>query len=176
MRRADGVYRWMSSRAEPMRDQEGGIIEWYGLCQDIENQMQAEEALRQSERQLQLLIDTAPTAIWCTTAEGIPSYLNKWATDVIGARLDELLAPDGSRNLTIIHPDDRDAIEEAMALSFKTGASYVGRYRQRRPNGPHRWVESRAEPLRDGAGNIVQWYGVSTDIHDLVSAQEALRE
>jgi PAS domain S-box-containing protein len=176
LRRVDGVYRWMSSRAEPMRDERGRIVQWYGVSLDIDDQMRAQEALRRSERQLQQLIDTVPANIWCTTPEGIPCYLNKRATDVTGLTLKDLIAPDGSRSLTVVHPDDRETFDQAIARSFKTGTSFVGRYRQRRADGPHRWVESRAEPLRDDSGNIVQWYGVSVDIHDLVTAQEALRE
>ena len=30
--------------------------------------------------------------------------------------------------------------------------------------------------MRDDSGEILQWYGVSVDIHDLVTAQEALRD
>ncbi len=175
LRRADGVYHWMSSRAEPVRDERGRIVQWYGLCHDIDDEVRAEEALRRSERQLQQLIDTVPANIWCTTTGGIPCYLNKRAANLIGATLEDLIAPDGSRSLTIIHPEDRDAIDKAMAHAFSTGTSFVGRYRQRRANGPHRWVESRAEPLRDDTGKIIQWCGVSVDIHDLVTVQEALR-
>ena len=176
LQRADGVYRWMSSRAEPIRDQDGCIVQWYGLCHDIDDQMHAEVALRRSERQLQQLIDTVPALIWCTTPEGIPCYLNKRVTDTTGVTLRDMVAPDGSRSLTVIHPDDRDAVDQALARSIETGTSFVRRYRQRRSNGAHRWVESRAEPLRDDSGNIIQWFGVSVDIHDLVSAQEALRD
>src|SRR5262245_22967724 len=176
LRRADGVYRWMSSRAEPMRDEGGRIIQWYGLAHDVDDQVHAEEALRRSERQLQQLIDAVPAIIWSTTPEGIPCYFNKRATDVTGVTLQDLIAPDGSRALTAIHPDDRGAVDQALARSFATGASFVARYRQRRSKGPHRWVESHAEPLRDDAGNIVQWYGISIDIDDEVHAQAALRE
>jgi PAS domain S-box-containing protein len=52
LRRADGVYRWMSSRAEPMRDHGGRIVHWYGLCHDIDDQMLAEEALRRARDKL----------------------------------------------------------------------------------------------------------------------------
>ena len=176
LRRADGVYRWMSSRAEPMRDEDGRILQWYGLCHDVDDQIHADEALRRSERQLQQLIDTVPAVIWCTTPEGIPCYLNKRATDVTGLTLEDLIAPDGSRSLPVVHPDDRKTIDQALAGSLDAGTSFVGRYRQRRAHGPHRWVESRAEPLRDQSGNIIQWYGVTVDIHDLVTAQEALRQ
>ena len=115
-----------------------------------------------------------PAVIWCTTPEGIPCYLNKRATDVIGLTLKDLLAPDGSRSLTFVHPDDRETFDQALARSFKTGTSFEARYRQRRADATHRWVESRAEPLRDDSGNIVQWYGVTVDVHDMVTTQGAL--
>ena len=66
---------------------------------DIDDEMRAQEALRESERQLRQLIDTVPALIWCTTPEGMPSYLNKRLTDLIGVTLPELSAPDGSRSL-----------------------------------------------------------------------------
>jgi PAS domain S-box-containing protein len=138
--------------------------------------VRAQQALQRSERQLQQLIDTVPAAIWCTTPEGIPCYLNKRATDVTGLTVKDLIASDGSRSLTVVHPDDRETFDQALARSIKTGTSFVGTYRQRRTDGPHRWVESRAEPLRDDSGKIVQWYGVTVDVHDLVTAQEALRD
>jgi PAS domain S-box-containing protein len=176
LRRADGVYRWMSSRAEPMRDDGGRIIQWYGLCQDIEDQMHAEETLRRSERQLQQLIDAVPVMIWSTTREGRPSYVNKRFTDVTGATLKDITAPDGSFNLSVIHPDDKAARAEMVGRSIRTGIPYVIKYRQLRRGGSYRWTETRAEALRDESGTILQWYGVSVDIHDVVTAQEALRD
>jgi PAS domain S-box-containing protein len=173
-REKDGAYRWAECRVAPRRNQDGVIVQWYGVSLDVDDEMRAQEALRRSERQLQQMIDAVPAVIWCTTPEGIPCYLNKRAVDVIGVTLKDLIAPDGSRYLTVVHPDDRDAVEQALANAIETGASFVRRYRQRRSDGRHRWVESRAEPLRDDSGKIVQWYGVSVDIDDLVTAQEAL--
>lgn len=176
LRRADGAFHWMSSRADPLRDSGGRIVQWYGLCHDIDNQVKAEEALRRSEEELRQLIDAVPALIWCMTPEGIPCYLNKRVTDVTGVSMEDMIAPDGSRSLFIVHPDDREATDEALTRAFETGVPFVGRYRQRRSNGLHRWVESRAEPLRDESGAIVRWYGVSVDIEDMMNAQEALRE
>jgi PAS domain S-box-containing protein len=173
LRRADGAYRWMSSCAEPMRDQGGRIVHWYGLCHDIDDQVHAEEALRLSERQLQQLIDAVPALIWTTTREGTPTYVNKRFTDTTGATLENITALDGC--LSIIHPDDRAAAPQAVARSLGTGAPYVMRYRQLRRGGSYHWTETRAEPLRDDSGGILQWCGVSVDIDDLVTAQEALR-
>jgi PAS domain S-box-containing protein len=60
--RADGMYRWMSGRAEPMRDQDGRIVQWYGLCHDIEDQVQAADALRRSAEKLALATQAANLA------------------------------------------------------------------------------------------------------------------
>lgn len=176
LRRADGCFRWMSIRAEPLRDQDGRIVQWYGLCHDVDDQVHAEEALQRSERQLQQLTDAVPALIWATTPEGMPVYVNKRFRDVIGASLEDITAPDGSLYLSVIHVDDRDAALQSFSRSLGTGVPYVQRYRQLRSDGSYRWTETRAEPLRDETGTILQWYGVSVDIHDLVIAQEALQK
>ena len=176
LRRSDGVHRWVEARAEPMRDAEGAIVQWYGLCFDIDGQMHAEEALRRSERQLQQLIDAVPALVWSTTPQGTPTYVNKRLTEVTGATLEDITASDGSPSLSIVHSDDRAEAVQAFARSCETGVPYIRRYRQLRRGGIYRWTETRAEPLRDEAGNIIQWYGVSVDIHDLMTTQEAVRE
>jgi PAS domain S-box-containing protein len=48
LRRANGVYRWMSSRVEPMRNRDGEIVQWYGLCLDIEDEIRTQGALRRA--------------------------------------------------------------------------------------------------------------------------------
>src|SRR3546814_16251910 len=49
-------------------------------------------------------------------------------------------------------------------------------YRRRWKDGSYRWIEARAQPLRDRDGTIVHWYQVSIDIDDQVRVQAALRE
>jgi PAS domain S-box-containing protein len=52
LRRADGQYRWHHARAEPLRDKEQRIIQWYGLSVDIDEGKRAEERLRHNESYL----------------------------------------------------------------------------------------------------------------------------
>jgi PAS domain S-box-containing protein len=176
VRRYDGVYRWFWTYGSLSREEDGQVAGWYGTMIDIEDKKQADARLRRSERQLQQLIDTVPALIWSTTADGTPSYVNKRFADVTGAVLADITAPDGSPSLSVIHPDDRPIAAKAVAHSFATGVPYVTRYRQLRRDGSYRWTETRAEALRDEAGRILQWYGVSVDIDDLVTAQQALRK
>src|ERR1700723_1439976 len=50
VRRADGEYRWFLSRAQPLRDELGKIVKWFGVDTEIEDQKRAEDALRESEQ------------------------------------------------------------------------------------------------------------------------------
>jgi PAS domain S-box-containing protein len=51
-RRADGVYRWTDNKADPLRDQSGRIMQWYGVTLDIDDEIKAQEALRLSQERL----------------------------------------------------------------------------------------------------------------------------
>ncbi|MBW9064817.1 PAS domain-containing protein [Rhizobium herbae] len=180
LRRADSCYRWMSSRAEPMRDQAGCIIQWYGICHDIDDQMRAEEALRQSEQQLALLVDVVPVAIASLTRDGEPTFFNKRLSDFLGIDVADTNTPGMTRLAAAIaaaiHPEDSKEFGDELNRCLVTGESFSRKYRLRRADGAYRWMEGRAEPLRDQGGAIVQWYAVALDIEVEVRAQEALRE
>jgi len=48
LRRADGVYRWFLTRAQPLRDDSGTIVRWIGTNTDIDDRMRAEAQLAES--------------------------------------------------------------------------------------------------------------------------------
>jgi PAS domain S-box-containing protein len=177
IRRHDGVYRWFRLYGSLSRDHKGKLAGWYGTMIDIEERKVAEEHLLQNKRQLQQLIDAVPAAIWSTTSDGMPTYVNRRFTQMTGATIEDITAQDGSLSLKIVlHPDDGDAAIAAFERSRQTGEPYVRRYRQIRANGAFQWTETRAEPLRDATGAIINWYGQSIDIHDAVIAQQALEQ
>jgi PAS domain S-box-containing protein len=176
IRRHDGVYRWFRLFGSLSRDEKGKLAGWYGTMIDIEERKVAEEALQRNERQLQQLIDAVPASIWSTTSEGRPTYVNKRFTQMTGATLEDITAPDGSLRLSVLHPDDRDDAMATFKRSLDTGEPYFKRYRQIRSDGAYHWTETRAEPLRDHNGTVIKWYGQSVDIHDSVVAQQALEQ
>ena len=59
LRRHDGEYRWFLFRANPLRDESGNIVKWYGVNTDIEDRKRAEEALSESERYSRLIADSS---------------------------------------------------------------------------------------------------------------------
>jgi len=175
MRRADGVYRWMAASAEALRDSGGRIVNWYGLCHDIDDQLQAEEALRASKQQLEQMIDAVPVNILSFSPSGTLTYASKRYVDKVGAPPSHIEDFDALA-LDVSHPDDFPAMFRKASDGFATGKAFVNRFRRREKDGVYRWIEARAQPLRAADGNIVQWYIASIDVEDEMRAQEALRE
>jgi PAS domain S-box-containing protein len=175
LRRATGEYVWHRVAIRPTINGQGRITGWYGTGQDIDAQKNTEAALRANEQRLQRIIDTVPALIWSLSPDGTPLYVNRRVTETTGISFEDLMLP-GQRLLTIVHPDQRQAVAQSLSLSVETGTPFKMNYRQVRADGSYRWTESRAEPLRDDADAILGWFGVAVDIHDMVTAQEALRE
>ncbi|KQV73263.1 PAS domain-containing protein [Rhizobium sp. Root1220] len=175
LRRADGQYRWTDGKVQPLHDDDGDIIQWYGVFLDINDEVQANEAVRQSEKELQVLVDTVPSLIWLLTPEGQPCYFNARFAEWTGIAADAHI---GSSTIhpELLHPDDRDRINDDFKNGLAVGRSIHTKCRLRRRDGQFRWIDSRAEPLRDQTGQIVRWYGVSFEIEEEVRAQAALKE
>ena len=176
--RANGAFVWHRVAARPTRNADGRITGWYGAMLDVDVYRLTEQALRERERRLQRLVDTVPIQIWCVTPDGEPAYINKTMTDYIGLDLAFFDAQGGLREAigTIVHPDDRTLLANALHHSFTTGEPFHLHYRNRRHDGAWRWTEGHAAPFRAADGKIVQWYGVNVDIEDMVAAQDSLRQ
>ena len=72
----DGLYRWFLIRGNPLRDEQGRIIRWYGTRTDIEDRKRAEEKLRQDERELRRITDAIAQLICVLGPDGRTLYAN----------------------------------------------------------------------------------------------------
>lgn len=173
LRRHDGVFRWFLFRCDPLRDASGAVVKWFGTNSDIDDFKVAERALAASERNLQLTIDTIPALAWSAAADGSAHFFNQNYLDFTGLPPSELHGWQWTR---LIHPDDVDAIANEWSRCRASGVGGGIEARMRRRDGVYRWFLFRATPFRDEQGNIVQWFGINTDIEDLKRAELALAE
>jgi PAS domain S-box-containing protein len=171
-RRFDGVYRWCLVRANPLRDESGMVVKWYGISIDIEDRKRAEEKLRSKERDLIRIINTIPTTAWSTRPDGYCEFLSDRWLDYAGYTLEQAL---GWSWAAVIHPDDAAGLKEHWLGRLATGTPVYTEARMRRFDGVYRWFLFLAKPLRDESGQIVNWYGTNVDIEDRKQAEEALR-
>lgn len=136
--------------------------------------LQAEEALRQSEKNFRLLADAMPQIVWTTLADGRLDYSNQRWFEYTGQPLEDA---QGWGWQMIIHPEDLQRCTNTWIQALESGSPYQVEYRIRRgSDGTYRWHLARALPIKDDHGNVVKWYGTSTNIHDCKAAEERLAQ
>ena len=172
-RRADGVYRWFQARSLPFRGADGEVAGWYFLLTDIEDRKRAEEALRESEYEARLIVDSIPGIIGVASPSGNIDMVSRQALEFFGRTIEELR--EWGTNDTI-PPEDLPGVIDAYSRAISAGRPYEFQMRLRRADGVYRWFQERGFPLRDKNGNIACWYLLITDIDDQKRAEEALRE
>ena len=179
IRLPDGTTKHVHSVGHPVLNSKGEVIQLVGTNVDVTEQYEAKEKLqrafdeiKRSQDHLRLAIDTIPTLVWRSNADGVPDFLNKPAIDYTGLLPDEIELgwP------RAFHPEDKKGMLikwTAIRASGKRGGLEA---RLRRFDGEYRWFLFQAEPLRDQLGNILSWYGSATDIEDRKLAELSLRE
>jgi PAS domain S-box-containing protein len=131
----------------------------------------SEDALRKSESGLRLVIDTIPAMAWSVLPNGAVDFLNQRWLDYAGVSLEQSI----EEPTRAMHPDDIPRVLEKWLAVMAAGEPYEDEMRLRRADGEYRWFLVRTVPLRDEQGNIVKWYGTSTDIEDRKQAEDTLR-
>ncbi len=122
---------------------------------------------------LRSFVDSLPALLWAATADGRIEYLSDGWERYTG--LTEAQLRDGGWG-DCIHPDDRAAVFDRWAAATAGGGEYVVEFRYRRHDGAYEWHVARAATVRDTAGRVVRWAGVTTNVHAARAAEAALRE
>ena len=143
-----------------------------GFIRDISERKRAEEALRVSERDLSLIIETIPGMVWCAAPDGELNHLNQRLLEYTGTSPDAW-AQLGWKNL--LHPDDTEPTARAWSQAVATGEPLEVQCRFRSSDGAYRWFQALGQPAHDNAGRVTRWYGLLIDIDDRKTTEEALR-
>lgn len=171
VRRGDGEWRLLGSRAEPRFSPSGEFLGHVGLSADITDRRHTEEALRESEERFRIMADSCPIGIWVTDAEGRTRFSNRAYRDFFGMPSDPIEA-DGWRAL--IHPGDAPEFFRALDQSLKEHTPFAAERRSRRGDGQWRWLESLAAPRFSPSGEFLGLVGASKDITDRKRTEQAL--
>ena len=166
--RVDGSRGWTFSRAVPIIEN-GEIVEWFGAASDITARREAEDALTESQERLHSLVEGLPQLVWRAVDEGSWTWASGQWADYTGQSAGE---SKGAGWLEAIHPDNRPAARDAWSHAVRNRGFQVEYRIRHAADGCYRWFQTRATPVYDDGGAIVEWVGTSTDIHDLRDLQE----
>ena len=168
IRDAEGNYRWFLVRAEPLRDA-GRILHWFAAGTDIHDQRMAMEALQQSELRFRTLVEGMPQLAWRAVDGGQWTWSSPQWTAYTGQS--EQTARDMGW-LAAFHPDDRGAARISWSVANETGLLEIEGRIFHAPEQRYRHFRTRALPVRDAEGRVLEWLGTSTDVDDILQLQE----
>jgi PAS domain S-box-containing protein len=154
----------------PIQEQQGPRFS--AFVRDISGRKQAEIDLLANAQRMRTLAESLPNLVWSCTAEGQCDYLSRQWIEYTGRPEAEQL---GSGWAEQIHSDDRERSSALWAAAVQRKTSYDAEFRIRRHDGEYRWFKTRAIPLCDSSGAVIQWFGSNTDIEDAKRAERRLR-
>ncbi len=169
--RADGEYRWLMCRCSPLLNTDGDVVRWYGVNLDIEDRKRAEAALRASEQNLSLILDSLPVLTWSARDDGSADFVNQRYLEYVGLPAEDILEF-GFANL--LHPDDVDGLMEDWNEKQNGARVSLAQGRIRRFDGEYRWFYFSGQKFADANG-AERWFGVNLDIEDLKRTEAALK-
>jgi PAS domain S-box-containing protein len=138
------------------------------------NNAQSNERFPRELEILRQLADGLPQIVWVARPDGSHEYYNKQWREYTGLELEDSTDDAWA---ALFHPDDRERAVNAWHEALRQGTPYDIEFRFKRVwDGAYRWFLGRALAYRNANGEIVNWYGTCTDIHEQKLAEEALRE
>jgi len=161
-RPADGSIRWLRNTDFPITDDAGEVTLIGGVGHDMTE-------LREAENRLKVLMEGIPQLVWRAVGEGDWTWSGPQWSEHTG------LSPEESTGLgwlDAFHPDDRDAAKRAWKEAARKGQFEVEARICHAASHEYRWFQTRALPVRDDFGSVIEWLGTSTDIHELRDMQE----
>jgi PAS domain S-box-containing protein len=170
--RVDGTLGWTYSRAIPLQDANGEIVEWLGAASDITVRKQAEEALRQSERMYRGIGESIDYGVWVCDPDGRTTYASESFLKLVG------LTQEQCSNFgwgAVLHPDDAERTIAAWKECVRTEGRWDIEHRFRGVDGKWHPILARGVPVRDERGQITCWAGINLDIGALKQIEDSLR-
>ena len=141
------------------------------LLQITRLRQEADESIRASEQRFRALVSASSDVIYRMSAD--------W-TEMRHLQGREFIAdthePSRSWLLKYIAPDDQPLVVAAIDAAIRSKGVFELEHRVMRADGTAGWTFSRAIPLLDGNGEIMEWFGAASDVTPRKQAEAALRQ
>jgi|GEM_PF-742556 len=159
---------------QPLRSNAGAITGVLVFAVDVTKQVLARQQAEQLQTDFRFLAESIPQMVWTLDANGRLSFVNQRWIEYTGQDLAQTQQGGWSE---IMAPEDRAKVRNRFLAHLAAGQPYSEESRMRQhSDGQYRWFLHRAVPLHNEQGQVVRWFGTSTDVHEQHELQERLRE
>jgi PAS domain S-box-containing protein/putative nucleotidyltransferase with HDIG domain len=165
---------WIGTWLVPMHDTSGRIASVLGLARDINERIQSEKALHQSEEQYRSLVQTSPDAIFLHGPDMRFSFANQRALDILGHSSTEALQ--GTSLSDLVQPEERELAERHWKNLLRTGTLRNAVLAFLRSDGSTVPMEVNASVILDADGRMKGITSILRDITDRQKRERALIE
>ncbi|MEK9506296.1 PAS domain S-box protein [Gaopeijia maritima] len=115
-RRRDGVYCWHVAQAQPVLDDDGAVLRWYGSAIDVHDRRLMEEEARRLAHRLKATFESITDAVLTIGRDWRITYVNTQAEQLLGRSRDELL----DRDIWDAFPEERgSAFQREYERAFR---------------------------------------------------------
>ena len=174
MQHQNGDWRWMSSRARAVLDENGRLLRLLGVEVDITERKLYEEALFREKESAQITLQSIGDGVITTDAECNVEYINPVAEDLTGWKVDDASGRVIDEIFRGFHEETCEPLENPLAVSIRRNRA-IKSIRPTlliRRDGNELYIESTASPIRDGKGNVT---GGVLVFHDVSESRELNR-
>jgi PAS domain S-box-containing protein len=162
----------VSLTISPVRDSRGRIIGASKIARDITERKRVEAALRESQSQLALALESSKTAMFDWDIVAQRGSWNPQMASIYGYNpAGKYITAEEWRNL--FHPDDTARLTEEAEKVYREHDQFQFEYRTLRPDGDVRWILSHGRIVRDADGTAIRMIGTHTDITERKQFEEA---
>lgn len=153
----------VSLSISPIKDHEGNIMGASKIARDITQKKKYEEVIARSQERLQLAIDAGRIGIWDWDIVNNKILWTDRVYEIHGVRKGSAIG-ELERYSQHHHPEDAARVKTAIEQALKGTKPYKEEFRIITPQGKVRWVETRANVIRDQDGKPIRMLGATTDI------------